>query len=81
MLFKKHKNQLREDDIGPSAAKDNDGQTYTEQPNEKEPPDNIVYPSGIKLALLMISIFIGMFLVALVCSTLRSFSGACQWAD
>lgn len=27
---------------------------------------DIIYPSGLKLALLMISIFIGMFLVSLV---------------
>lgn len=33
------------------------------------PPDDtdIVYPTGLKLALLMTSMFVGMFLVSLVC--------------
>jgi len=35
-------------------------------PSNTESSD-IIYPSGIKLALLMTSIFVGMFLVALVC--------------
>ncbi|KAK9365634.1 major facilitator superfamily domain-containing protein [Lipomyces kononenkoae] len=33
---------------------------------------DIIYPSGLKLALLMISIFIGMFLVSLVCLRLQA---------
>ena len=31
-------------------------------------PAGFVYPTGLKFALLMVSIFLGMFLVALVCS-------------
>lgn len=31
--------------------------------------DNMVYPSGVKLALILTSIYIGMFLVALVRKT------------
>lgn len=34
---------------------------------EREEEDNFVYPSGLKFALLMTSIYITMFLVALVC--------------
>lgn len=30
-------------------------------------PDDFIYPTGFRLALLMISIFLGVFLVALVC--------------
>ena len=36
-----------------------------------------IYPSGLKLVLLMISIFIGMFLVALVRSELQIPLGTC----
>jgi hypothetical protein len=32
-----------------------------------EPEDDFVYTKGLKLALLMLSIFLSMFLVALVC--------------
>ncbi len=31
--------------------------------------EDIVYPTGLKLALLLVSVFISMFLVALVCPT------------
>jgi uncharacterized integral membrane protein len=40
------------------------GGTTTDKDKHK---DVIVYPTGLKLALLMISIFISMFLVSLVC--------------
>lgn len=40
-------------------AKTQDGQNI-------QPTTDIVYPSGLKLGLLMVSMFVGMFLVALV---------------
>jgi energy-converting hydrogenase Eha subunit A len=38
-----------------------------EKPAKDQDKDDIVYPTGLKLALLITSIFIGMFLVSLVC--------------
>ena len=35
-------------------------------PPGMEPPTDMVYPKGLKLALLIMSIFVGMFLVSLV---------------
>jgi energy-converting hydrogenase Eha subunit A len=37
-----------------------------EKPAKDQDKDGIVYPTGLKLALLITSIFIGMFLVSLV---------------
>jgi hypothetical protein len=51
-MFKKKGKQLHENEIAPPAP----GML----------PTDFVYPSGFRLALLMISIFVGMFLVALV---------------
>lgn len=50
-LFKKKKKQAQEDEMAPPAPMDH---------------TSIIYPSGLKLALLMMSIFVGMFLVSLV---------------
>lgn len=52
-------------------ASQNDGRTSSALPDsehEKQPDDqdDHVYPTGIKLALILASIYIGMFLVALV---------------
>ena len=44
----------------------------TTDPAEEE--DNFDYPKGFRLALLMLSIFLGMFLVALVCLHQSPFS-------
>jgi hypothetical protein len=52
MLFKKKGSQPQKDEVSPPA------------PGMQ--PTDFVYPSGLRLALLMISIFVGMFLVALV---------------
>ena len=35
----------------------------------KEAPADFAYPTGIQLALIMTAMFLGMFLVALVCSS------------
>lgn len=51
MLFKKKEKQPQENETAPSAPVDH---------------TDIIYPSGLKLALLMTSIFVGMFLVSLV---------------
>jgi hypothetical protein len=51
-MFKKKGKQLQDNEIAPPAP-------------DMQPAD-FVYPSGFRLALLMISIFVGMFLVALV---------------
>lgn len=40
-------------------------------------PDDFVYPTGLRFALLMTSVFVGMFLVALVRSKEQTPPGAC----
>ena len=75
-MFKKKEKQPQEDEIAP---KDSKAPTCTDPAGEKDMAadeskakdlkrihTDITYPSGLKLALLMISIFVGMFLVALV---------------
>ncbi len=47
------------------------GQTDDLTPTRTTATEDIVYPTGLKLALLLLSVFISMFLVALVC-VLRS---------
>lgn len=42
------------------------GGTTTDKDKDKD-KDDIVYPTGLKLSLLIISILISMFLVSLVC--------------
>ena len=77
MLFKKKVKQPQEDNIAPPALMDGEKPTSTgatgedgvaadESKDPKRIETDISYPSGLKLALLMISIFIGMFLVSLV---------------
>lgn len=51
MLFKKKEKQRQDDEMAPPAPMNH---------------ADIIYPSGLKLALLMTSIFVGMFLVSLV---------------
>jgi hypothetical protein len=41
--------------------------TTPDKAKDDQDKDDIVYPTGLKLALLITSIFIGMFLVSLVC--------------
>ena len=76
MLFKKKGKQPQEDpsESTPPETMDSDqtGEKVKEEgtaANEskvKAKDSDIVYPSGLKLAFLMSSIFIGMFLVSLV---------------
>lgn len=74
MLFKKREKQPQKDEIAPIDGK---APTCTHPASEEGPDESkakdlkhihtdIIYPSGLKLALLMISIFVGMFLVSLV---------------
>jgi hypothetical protein len=53
-MFKKKGKQLQENEIAPAA------------PGMQ--PTDFVYPSGLRLVLLMVSIFVGMFLIVLVYS-------------
>jgi hypothetical protein len=78
MLFKKKGKQPQEDEIAPPAPMDGEAPTCTDPASEGTAADeskakdlkrihtDIIYPSGLKLALLMMSIFVGMFLVSLV---------------
>jgi hypothetical protein len=80
MLFKKAEKQPQEDEIALPKPMDNEAPTCTKAAGEegaaaeqskaedlKRIHTDIIYPSGLKLALLMMSIFVGMFLVSLVC--------------
>ncbi|CZR63238.1 probable aflatoxin efflux pump AFLT [Phialocephala subalpina] len=60
MLFKMKGRRLQGDETTQSIP-----DVQLTEPTEPTEPTDFVYPSGFKLALLMISIFIGMFLVAL----------------
>jgi hypothetical protein len=53
-MFEKKGKQLQENEIAPAA------------PGMQ--PTDFVYPSGLRLVLLMVSIFVGMFLIVLVYS-------------
>jgi hypothetical protein len=86
MLFKKMGKRPQEEEIAPPAPMDSNAAHCTDPAGEKDTATDeskdpthtdIVYPSGLKLALLMTSIFVGMFLVALVCSDLKTLPGAC----
>jgi hypothetical protein len=69
MRFKKKETQSEGDEISPPAPMQGKA---TDESEAKDPNDlkrienDIVYPSGLKLALLMISVFVSMFLVSLV---------------
>lgn len=77
MLFKKKGKQSREDEVASPASMDGEAPTCTNPAGKeaevasdskaKDIHTGIIYPSGLKLALLMTSIFVGMFLVSLVC--------------
>jgi hypothetical protein len=89
MLFKKRDGQ----DVPPSSInsphptkadhpskKDTTAESKVKDVQDMQTANDFDYPSGLKLALLMVSIFVGMFLVALVgcrtqhlraCSTVR----------
>ena len=79
MLFKRKGKQPQEDEIASPAPMDGKAptcvdpsskeSTAADEPNAKDLKrihTDIIYPSGLKLALLMTSIFVGMFLVSLV---------------
>ena len=71
MLFKKKEKQPQEDEIAPPAPMDGEATTCTAADESKAKDlkrihTDITYPSGLKLALLMMSIFVSMFLVSLV---------------
>jgi hypothetical protein len=82
MLFGKKDRQPEEvADASPASVKEDSQSSTNSQPNTvaevgadaSKPkdiagnPTDIVYPSGLKLALLLTSIFVSMFLVSLVC--------------
>jgi len=62
MSFKEK--QPQEDGITPPATMESVSKAQVK--DLKPSANDIVYPSGIKLVLLMMSIFVGMFLVSLV---------------
>ena len=77
MLFKKK--EKKPEEVGPPTPIDGGASTCTDMAGEEGTAadgskakelnnihTDIVYPSGLKLALLMMSIFVGMFLVSLV---------------
>ncbi len=83
MLFKKKIEQPLEDEVPSPTTMERKISTSTNPIGEKDAaadeseannlertPTDIVYPSDLKLVLLMISMFVGMFLVALVSSRL-----------
>jgi hypothetical protein len=66
-MFKKKEKQPQEDDIAPPAPIDSKAPKCTDPAADKsKAKEDVVYPSGLKLALLITSIFVGMFLVSLV---------------
>jgi hypothetical protein len=73
MLFKNGKQPL-EHEITTPAPMDSEAPTCTAADESKakdlkQNDTDIIYPSGLKLALLMMSIFLSMFLVSLVRSS------------
>jgi hypothetical protein len=79
MLFKKKGKQRQNDEIAPPAPMDGEAPTSTHPVGEKDTAadeskakdlkrihTDIIYPSGLKLAFLIMSIFVSMFLVSLV---------------
>jgi hypothetical protein len=79
MLFKKQEKQPQEDKVAPPAPMDGKAPTCTDPAGEegtaadeskakdlKRIHTDIIYPLGLKLALLIVSIFVSMFLVSLV---------------
>ena len=80
MYFKKGKQQ-QDDQTAPPALVDGEAQKDSTTGDEskvkslKHDPTDLIYPSGIKLFLLMTSIFVGMFLVSLVRSKQQTPSG------
>lgn len=66
MWFKKKEKQPQEDEVAPSAPMDGEATDESKAKDLKRIDTDIIYPSGLKLALLIMSIFVGMFLVSLV---------------
>ena len=79
MLFKKKEQQPQEDEIAQPVPMDGEAPTCTDPASEegtaadeskakelKHIHTDIIYPSGLKLALLMMSVFVSLFLVSLV---------------
>ena len=69
MLFKNKEKVPQENDVSPPAPMD--AEPKAKDQDLRLVHSDHVYPSGLKLALLMTSIFVGMFLVALVRSSSR----------
>jgi len=74
MLFKKKEKERQEDqqprvdEIAPPVPVDGESGSQAKDLKPAAQTD-IIYPTGLKLALLMVAIFIGMFLVTLVNSS------------
>jgi len=74
MSLQEKGNQLRNNDLTHSAPVDSNASNLTDPASEpstvadesKDRQTDIIYPSGLKLALIMTSIFVSMFLVSLV---------------
>jgi hypothetical protein len=88
MLFKKKGSPPQKDEIIRPAPTDSEPAIHIDPASEKDTAadesknlkridTDTIYPSGLKLALLMTSMFVGMFLVALVRSKLQIPLGAC----
>ncbi|KAK5240746.1 hypothetical protein LTR40_007798, partial [Exophiala xenobiotica] len=68
MLFNKKGKQQRKEVASPAQYRSGQGGTTADAPNSMDPKGkqtDITYPTGIKLGLLMMSIFVGMFLSSL----------------
>jgi hypothetical protein len=82
MSFNKKEKQPQKDEIAPptptpmddknptctAPASEEDMATDKSKAKAKDIHTDIIYPSGLKLAMLMMSIFVGMFLISLVSS-------------
>ena len=62
-MFKKNMKELQKGELAPPADSNGEKDAVASEPVKEA---EIIYPSGLKLALLMTSMFVGMFLVALV---------------
>ena len=70
MFFKREKKSDHAEDVPPPTAIENEKPPDGVQPKDGKPGvdggDDSQYPKGLSLALILMSIFIGMFLVSLV---------------
>jgi hypothetical protein len=80
MLLKNKKQQPQEEEIATTVPTDTKATNGAGLVSEKDTAaDDVDYPSGLKLAVLMTSMFIGMFLVSLVRSTQQNSPGVCSY--